>query len=85
MFPASAKESAAIDAGRERSLPDAAAIEGGGGCEHFTAVFSERPLSLPDLSDRVAKSVPSADCRLQLEVPGAVSVRVVEVRVSVKE
>lgn len=77
--------------GRAQSAPapvgENVGVEGGGemtageGCEWFVTVFSDEPLRIDDLKDRLRRAALDVDdCRLALEVPDARTVRVFPVR-----
>jgi len=71
LFPAAGVTSQRVAAGRERPLPDGAVLEAGAGCEWLVAIFSPGPQAVAELSRYVRRATVAADCRLEVEVPGA--------------
>jgi hypothetical protein len=81
LHPGQGELSAPIQAGQDVSLPDGAVADEGRGCEWIVAVFSDRPLTVRDVHQRI-QSAPrgTTDCTLEPRILDARSVRVLPLR-----
>jgi hypothetical protein len=75
IYPAQAKTSARIDAGREVRVPDGAVVDPGRGCEWVIGLFSDRPFAIRTahevirrmLEERIGCRIPA---RIPVDMPG---------------
>jgi RNA polymerase sigma factor (sigma-70 family) len=80
LYPAEKLTSAPILEGERISVADGALVEQGQGCEWLAAVFSDEPVNA-DAAIRAVKTgrMTHAQCRLDLEVDGARTIRILPV------
>jgi hypothetical protein len=73
LFPQGSQSSSPIPPGERLALPDNGTVGKVESCEWLVAIFSDRPLPLSDLKERLSAEVKAAGpgCKLEPKVPGA--------------